>query len=223
MNPVRILLALAVLCLLGWGVKSLMSGGGVSHPPFKGHMRIVMLGDSLTEGKGVAPRMTLPAQLEERLKLNGHDVEVINQGVSGNTTHDGRQRIAAVLALKPDLLIIALGGNDMLRRIDPRETRDNLDFILTQAKSGGTVILLAGIDAPALFGPVFAAKFENAFEDMAEKHDVIFLPDLLEGVMGVSEKNQADVIHPNAAGVATMVDNLAPYVENIIDNYPGVQ
>lgn len=223
MNPVKIFIALAVLGLLGWGVKTFMSGSGVFHPPFKGHMRIIMLGDSLTEGKGVGPNMTLPAQLETRLRQQGYDVEVINQGVSGNTTYDGRQRIGAIVAMKPDLLIVALGGNDMLRRIEPKEIRDNLDFILTQAKNSNTVTLLAGIDAPALFGPLFAAKFEKAFEDMAEKHGVTFLPDLLEDVMGVSEKNQADVIHPNAAGVATMVDNLAPYVENIIKHYPGEQ
>lgn len=217
----HIVIALVFFGALAWGLKGFIENSEKPwYPPFRGHMRIVMLGDSLTEGKGVTARMTLPAQLEARLKQQGYDVEIINQGVSGNTTHDGRQRIDRVLALEPDLLIVALGGNDMLRRIDSKETHENLDFILNRAAENKTVTLLAGIDAPVFLGPSFAAKFENVFEDMAEKHSVVFLPDLLSGVMGRSEKNQEDMIHPNAAGVAAMVDNLMPYVERIIKHYP---
>ncbi|HSR55520.1 MAG TPA: arylesterase [Alphaproteobacteria bacterium] len=178
--------------------------------------KIFILGDSLVAGWGVDAEDSLPAQLESALKERGHSVRVINGGVSGDTTAGGRARIAWALKDKPDAVIVELGGNDALRGISPAETRRNLDAILTRIKQAGIPVLLAGWKSPRNLGPEYVRDFEAVFPVLARKHGVLFYPFILEGVAMDPALNQGDGIHPNARGVARMVEGLLPVVEKLI-------
>jgi acyl-CoA thioesterase-1 len=178
--------------------------------------KIFILGDSLTAGWGVENGESLPAQLEARLKARGHKVRVVNGGVSGDTTAGGKARIGWALKDKPDAVIVALGGNDALRGISPQATRRNLDAILTRVKQAGLPVLLAGYMSPRNLGPEYIAEFEAVYPELAKKHDVLFYPFILDGVAMDPALNQGDGIHPNAKGVARMVDGLVPIVEKLI-------
>lgn len=177
---------------------------------------ILMLGDSLTAGYGVAPGKTLPEQLQATLVARGHRVRVINGGVSGDTTAGGRARIGWALKSEPDAVIVELGGNDALRGIDPESTRANLDAILTRLGRAGIPVLLAGWKSPRNLGPEYVRDFETVFPALARKHEVLFYPFILEGVALERHLNQADGIHPNAEGVARMVEGMLPLVERLV-------
>ena len=181
-------------------------------------LQIVALGDSLTAGYGLPGKAdAYPARLEARLREDGFDVDVINAGVSGDTAAGGRARLGWTLGgTKPDIAIVALGANDALRGLPPGQMRDNLDAIITAFKEAGAKVLLAGMLAPPNFGRDYAAEFNAVFPALAEKHDVPLLPFLLEGVAMQAAMNQDDGIHPNAEGVAIMVDRIAPYVVRLI-------
>jgi acyl-CoA thioesterase-1 len=181
-------------------------------------LQIVALGDSLTAGYGLPDKGdAYPARLEARLREDGFDVKVVNAGVSGDTTAGGRARLGWTLGgTKPDIAIVALGANDALRGLPPGQMRDNLDAIVTTFKKAGAKVLLAGMLAPPNFGRDYAAEFDAVFPALAEKHDVPLLPFLLEGVAMQAAMNQDDGIHPNAEGVAIMVDRIAPYVVRLI-------
>jgi len=178
--------------------------------------KIFMLGDSLTAGWGVENAASLPDQLEARLKGRGHKVRVVNGGVSGDTTAGGKARIGWALKDKPDAVIVALGGNDALRGLSPRATRRNLDVILSRLKEAGLPVLLAGYKAPRNLGPEYIAEFEAVYPELAKKHGVLFYPFILDGVAMDPALNQGDGIHPNAEGVARMVDGLVPLVEKLM-------
>lgn len=207
----RFLRGLLIVCVLG-----LVVLGGTARAET---LRIVALGDSLTEGYGLDSKdMSFPARLESRLRELGHDVEVVNAGVSGDTTAGGRARLAWTLGDgTPDIVIVALGANDGLRGLDPRQMRDNLDAILTTLRERGVKVLLAGMLAPPNFGQRYEREFNAVFPELAARHDVALVPFLLEGVAAEAAMNQADGIHPNEAGVAVMVDRVAPYVVRLID------
>lgn len=178
--------------------------------------KIFILGDSLTAGWGVENGESLPAQLQARLKALGHMVAVVNGGVSGDTTAGGKARIGWGLKDKPDAVIVALGGNDALRGLSPQATRRNLDAILARIKKAGLPVLLAGYKSPRNLGPEYIAEFEAVYPELAKKHGVLFYPFILDGVAMDPALNQGDGIHPNARGVARMVDGLLPYVEKLI-------
>lgn len=180
-------------------------------------MRILAFGDSLTAGYGLTEAESLPAQLNEALTKMGRDAVVINGGVSGDTTAGGAARIDWALADKPQVMILALGGNDMLRGIDPATTRANLDAIIAKAKAAGVLVILAGMLAPPNLGSEFKAEFDALYEDLAQSHDLLFLPFLLQDVALESGLNQADGLHPNGKGVAVMVRNLLPLVTEAMD------
>lgn len=178
--------------------------------------KIFILGDSLTAGWGVENGESLPAQLEARLNQRGHKVRVVNGGVSGDTTAGGKARIGWALKDKPDAVIVALGGNDALRGLSPDATRRNLDAILMRIKQAGLPALLAGYMSPRNLGPEYIAEFEAVYPELAKKHGVLFYPFILDGVAMDPALNQGDGIHPNAKGVARMVDGLLPVVEKLI-------
>jgi acyl-CoA thioesterase I len=182
-------------------------------------LRIVALGDSLTEGYGLESKeLSFPSRLESMLREQGYDVEVVNAGVSGDTTAGGRARLAWTLGGKtPDIVIVALGANDGLRGLDPGQMRANLDAILAALKERGVKVLLAGMLAPPNFGQLYEREFNAVFPELAAKHDVAFMPFLLDGVAAEADMNQTDGIHPNEAGVAVMVDRIAPYVLRLIN------
>ncbi|MDX1486023.1 MAG: arylesterase [Alphaproteobacteria bacterium] len=179
-------------------------------------LRIVLLGDSLAAGYGVAAGATLPEQLEAALRARGHRVRVINAGVSGDTTAGGRARIGWILRDRPDGVIVELGGNDALRGIEPQATRRNLDAILTRLAEARVPALLAGWKSPRNLGPEYVREFEAVYPELAAKHGVVYYPFILEGVALDPALNQQDGIHPNAKGVARMVEGILPHVERLI-------
>lgn len=176
-------------------------------------MRIVALGDSLTHGYGLPPAEGFVPQLEAWLRANGApDATVINAGVSGDTTAGGLARLEWSLADGADALIVALGGNDFLRGIDPATSRANLDAILTQASARGLPVLLSGMRAPGNYGPDFKQAFDAMYPELAEKHGALYDPFFLEGVTEDRTLWQEDGIHPNAQGVAAIVERIGPLV-----------
>ena len=162
--------------------------------------RIVILGDSLTAGLGLDRSDSFPSLLQKRLDAAGHRYEVVNAGVSGDTTAGGLRRLEWSLDGNTRVLIVALGGNDGLRGLPVSETRANLKAIITRAQQRGITVVLTGMEAPPNYGDVYTAEFRQVFRDVAKAHDVVFLPFLLEGVAGVPQLNQRDGIHPNPAG-----------------------
>ncbi len=180
-------------------------------------LRLMAFGDSLVHGYGLPAGKTFPAQLEAALRAEGHDVEVLNAGNSGDTTASGRARLDWALGDEPDAVMVALGANDGLRGIDPRETYENLDAILRELKARGLPVLLVGMLAPRNLGPEYVAEFDAVYPRLAAEHQVPLYPFFLKDVAMDPELNQADGIHPNAAGVAVMVENILPHVEALIE------
>ena len=177
--------------------------------------RLVVLGDSLTAGLGVSPEEAYPAVLQARLDKAGYDVEVLNAGVSGDTTAGGLRRLDWSMDGQIAMLIVALGGNDGLRGLPVAEIKRNLKKIIETATERDVSVLLAGMEAPPNFGPTYTRNFRQVFQELAKEHDVVFVPFLLEGVAGVPELNQPDQIHPNAEGAARVADHLFPAVESL--------
>ena len=203
-------LAVALL-LLAFGPAQAQSNA----PPA---FRLLAFGDSLIHGYGLASGQTLPERLEAALEARGLVVEVINGGNSGDTTASGRTRLDWTLGEEPpDLVLVALGGNDALRGLDPAVTYDNLDAILTRLGEAGAAVLLAGMLAPRNLGADYTAAFDAVFPRLAEKHGVAFYPFLLDGVAMDPALNQDDGIHPNAAGVEVIAGRLAPRLGAMIE------
>ena len=175
-------------------------------------LRILMLGDSLTAGYGLASRDGLPARLEAALRARGLDARVIDAGVSGDTTAGGLARLDWALADRPHAVIVALGANDALRAIDPAVARSNLDRLLATLADRGLPVLLAGMLAPRNLGPEYGARFDVIYPELAERHGALLYPFLLDGVATVATFNQADGLHPNEAGVEVIVERMLPSV-----------
>jgi len=180
-------------------------------------VRILAFGDSLTAGAGVAAEDSLPAQLKRRLSEDAFDVEVVQGGVSGDTTTTGLARLDYTLGAGPfDIAVIELGANDMLNAHDPKLTRANLDQILTTLKQKGVRPVLSAMVSSANHGQAYKRDFDSIYPDLAAKHQVPLVPFILEGVWGSPALLIADGVHPNAAGVAKIVKKLAPYVEKTL-------
>lgn len=179
-------------------------------------IRIVAFGDSLTAGYGLQPSEAFPAQLEKALQSRGHSVEIINAGVSGDTTAAGLQRFDWAIPEKVDAAIVELGANDALRGIDPAQSRQNLDKILVKLKSRGVAVLLAGMKAPRNWGDDYVKRFDALFPELAEKHDALLYPFFLESVALRPALNLDDGMHPNGKGVQALVEAILPKVEELI-------
>jgi acyl-CoA thioesterase-1 len=182
----------------------------------KAPFRILALGDSITAGYGLAGPDSLPARLETALRQGGREVEVINGGVSGDTTAGGLARLGWMLGEKPDAVIVELGGNDGLRGLDPKQTYANLDKILTRLGAARVKVLLTGMLAPPNLGREYGREFNAIFPALAERHHCLFYPFILDGVATSPGLNQADGIHPNVRGVEVIVARLVPYVERLM-------
>lgn len=189
------------------------SGGAVADGPVK----ILAFGDSLTHGYGLAAGRTFPEQLQKALAARGHRVEVINAGNSGDTTAAGLARLDWALSDEPDLVIVELGANDALRGIDPGDTYRNLDAIVTRLRAAGLPVLLTGMLAPRNMGPDYVNAFDAVFPRLAQEQEVAFYPFFLDGVIADPALNQADGIHPNATGVARIVERITPFVEPLVE------
>jgi acyl-CoA thioesterase-1 len=181
--------------------------------------RILILGDSLTEGYGVSDNEAYPTILEGKLNAELSPktklrYKVVNGGISGATTSGGVSRIEWFLQSKPDYLLVALGGNDGLRGIPVEEMKNNIDRILQAAKQNEIPTMLAGMKIPPNYGETYATSFSEAFEQLAEEHDVPLIPFLLEGIGGNPKLNLPDRIHPNPLGhqalCQTVYQNLVP-------------
>jgi len=184
--------------------------------------RILILGDSLTEGYGVSAQQAFPSLLEKKLNDEfssdkNRSYEIINAGISGSTSSGGVSRIEWLLKSKPDFLILALGGNDGLRGVPVEETKNNLEKIILAAKSKGIPTLLAGMKMPPNYGIEYTREFSKQFEDLANQENVPLIPFLLEGVGGNPAMNLPDRIHPNPAGHQKIAETV---YQNLINHLP---
>jgi acyl-CoA thioesterase-1 len=174
--------------------------------------RVLAFGDSLSAGFGLPPAEAFPARLQARLGAIGVAAEVLNGGVSGDTSAGGLARLDWALADHPDLVLVELGANDALRGLDPDVTFGNLDKILARLKASGVRVILLGMRAPPNWGTHYQADFDAIYPKLAEKYGVPLYPFFLDGVAMDPSLNQADGLHPNARGVNVIVERVAPYI-----------
>lgn len=198
-----------MLALLLWAAAA--AAAGDAKAPL-----ILVLGDSLSAGHGLAPEQAFPVRLEQWLRAAGVPARVVNGGVSGDTTAGGLARLDWALADGPDLVIVELGANDALRGLDPAVTRKNLDAILGRLVDKGVRVLFTGMRAPPNLGREYGAQFDAIYPELAARHGVALYPFFLDGVAAEPELNQTDGIHPNERGVARIVERIAPYVVRLI-------
>ena len=214
--PLNVTLANMVLRVLlcNWLIAA-VAAGAIAQPRTT-PVRIVVLGDSLVAGFQLKASDAFPAQLERALKAKGHSVEVINAGVSGDTTANGLERLRWAVPERTDAVILELGANDALRGFDPVRTKSNLDKIITTLKSDGSEVLLAGMIAPRNLGEGYSRAFDSLYPELAKKHGLILYPFFLDGVALNGGLNLGDGIHPNAKGVAEITKRILPSVEELI-------
>jgi acyl-CoA thioesterase-1 len=194
----------------------LQTGYGAVAEPY----RIVGLGDSLMAGYGLNPGEAFPEKLQAALEARGHDVEVINAGVSGDTSSGGLSRLDWSVPDGTGLVIVELGANDMLRGITPDITEKNLDAVLARLSQRRIGVLVAGMRAAPNLGADYQAKFDPIFARLASKYDVALYPFFLEGVAAQPGLLLQDGMHPSAKGVDTMVGRILPVVESLIAANP---
>lgn len=188
---------------------------------------IAALGDSLTQGYGLPAEEGFVPQLQGWLDAEGVEAKILNAGVSGDTTAGGLARVDWTLTPEVDAMIVTLGGNDLLRGLDPAQARGNMDGILSAAKKAEVEVLLVGMSAPGNYGAGYKAEFEGLYPDLAEAYGTLFYPDFFTGLLA-EEKNaasarsetvqryfQGDGIHPNAEGVALIVEDIGPAVAEL--------
>lgn len=173
---------------------------------------LVCFGDSLTAGYGADPGESYPDYLQTDLDSRGFHYRVVNEGISGNTTKDGVERMSAVLALKPSVVVVEFGGNDGLRGLPIADSRANLDKIISTLKASGAKVTLAGITLPPDYGLDYIKQFDETYTLLAKKHHIPMLPFLLKGVYGVNGMMQTDETHATAAGNKIVADNILPLV-----------
>jgi acyl-CoA thioesterase I len=208
--------ALTLLLLLGtngalWAVEPSTANGAT------GRARIVVLGDSITAGYGIDPSEAYPALLQQKIDAAKLPFTVVNAGVSGDTTAGGLRRINWALNGGADILIVALGGNDGLRGIMPKQTAENLAGIVQRAKARvpGIAVIIAGMQMPQNMGPEYTQEFQGVFPKVAKENDVALVPFLLDGIGAVPEFNQPDLIHPNVEGQKRVAENVWKVLEKI--------
>ena len=201
----RFKLFLSTICLL-----LLAAAPGMAKP-----VKILAMGTSLTQGYGLPPGTEFTVQLQAGLKAAGIDAQIVNAGVSGDTSADGLLRLAWSLSDHPDAMILELGSNDMLRGIPPAITEKNLRAILTQLKAAHIPVLLAGMKAQRNLGPDYVKAFDAIYPRLAQDYGVLFYPFLLDGVAMNPKLNQADGMHPNPAGVKIIIARVLPLVKKL--------
>ena len=184
-------------------------------------IKMVVLGDSLSAGLGLSASSAFPARLQKSLETNGIAVDMINAGVSGDTTSGGRDRLDWSVPEGTEAVILELGANDALRGIDPRVTRAALTDILTRLKARKIAVLLCGMVAPPNYGSDYSARFNAIYPELAKSFGVPLYPFFLEGVATDARLNQADGMHPTAEGVDVIVKNILPTVEAFLGAISG--
>jgi acyl-CoA thioesterase-1 len=194
-------------------IMALMTGGNVLAQASAKPVKMVVLGDSLSAGLGLSASAAFPARLQKSLETKGIKVDMINAGVSGDTTFGGRDRLDWSVPEGTEAVILELGANDALRGIDPAVTRAALTDILTRLKARKIAVLLCGMLAPPNYGSDYAARFNAIYPELSKSFGVPLYPFFLEGVAADAKLNQADGLHPTAEGVDTIVKNILPLVE----------
>jgi acyl-CoA thioesterase-1 len=198
-----------VLALIGGGLWMAGPAFAQAGKPVK----MVVLGDSLSAGLGLSGSAAFPVRLQKALKAKGIDVDMINAGVSGDTTSGGRDRLDWSVPEGTEAVILELGANDALRGLDPKVARASLTDILTRLQARKIAVLLCGMLAPPNYGADYSAKFNAIYPDLAKTFSVPLYPFFLEGVATDAKLNQADGLHPTAEGVDLIVKNILPAVE----------
>jgi len=188
----------------------------ITGPAAAAPVRILALGTSLTQGYGLPPGTEIPALIEDRLKAQGIDAQVINAGVSGDTSAGGLARLDWSLADHPKAAIVELGSNDALRGIAPKVTEKNLAAVLTKLKAAHVPVLLLGMQAPRNLGPEYAREFDPIYPRLARQYGAVLYPFVLDGVALNPKLNQKDGIHPNPTGARIIADRLMPYVKKLL-------
>jgi acyl-CoA thioesterase-1 len=179
-------------------------------------VRIVVLGDSLSAGLGLSAQNALPAKLQSALNAKGYNVAIENAGVSGDTASGGLGRLDWSVPDGTDAVIVELGANDALRGLDPKLTRAALEAIIERLKARRIAVMLAGMLAPRNLGEDYAKAFDPIYPELAAAHDLVLYPFILDGVAGDPALNQADGLHPTAAGVDVMVARMLPKAEELL-------
>lgn len=217
-------LAICTVAVLGLGLSACGGGGGsssqqrtapapatstrVSAPPTDDRPDVVILGDSLTAGLGLDPDQAYPRLLQQKIDAAGLKFEVLNAGVSGDTSAGGLSRLDWALAGQPAVLVVALGGNDALRGLPVAELSRNLSTIIEKAQARNIRVILAGMEAPPNFGQSYFVSFHGIYPALAKKYNVPLVPFLLQDVAGIERLNQRDGIHPTAEGARIVADNV---------------
>jgi acyl-CoA thioesterase-1 len=205
------------LGLMTAGTASAQTSSATAAKPIK----MVVLGDSLSAGLGLAGTAAFPTRLQKALDFKGIKIDMINAGVSGDTTSGGRDRLDWSVPEGTDAVILELGANDALRGTDPKVTRAALSDILTRLKARKIAVLLCGMLAPPNYGDDYAARFNAIYPELAKSFDVPLYPFFLEGVAAEAKLNQPDGIHPTAEGVDLIVKNILPTVEAFLGTIAG--
>ena len=212
--PVLYFILFLVLFVQGCGDESTPPSDPKS-PDYEG--TIVAVGDSLTEGLGVAEEFAYPALLEKKLRSNGYHYRVVNAGVSGETSSGTLARIKWVLTLKPDIVILVIGANDGFRGIDPELIKSNILTIVRTFKEQKVTVLLGGMQMGQNLGKEYITAFEKIYPLVAREENVGLVPFFLNGVAANPNLNQTDGIHPTAEGYRVVVDHILPYVVKAIE------
>ena len=185
-----------------------------------GELVIVAFGDSLTAGLGLPEKDSFPAQLERALKARGQEVKVVNAGVSGDSAAAGLARLDWAMPDDASAVIVELGANDALQGLDPAATKATIEKIITELKARGLPILLAGMEAPPNLGKDYVDQFRALYADLAQRYNLILYPFFLDGVALDDQYTLGDGMHPNAAGVARIVEGILPKVEELLARIP---
>ena len=175
-------------------------------------IKIMLYGDSLMAGYGLSQNENLASELTRNFEDKKISVSIINASISGNTSKNGLSRVDWSLGDKPNIVVVCLGANDMLRGLDPALTMENLDAIITKFNQSGSVVILAGMQSSESMGPDYQAQFDGIYPKLAIKHNLIFMPFLLKDVALEKDKLQADYKHPNEEGIKIIANNLYPYL-----------
>ncbi len=180
-------------------------------------IKIMLYGDSLMAGYGLPQQYNLASELSKEIKVNETMISFINASISGNTSKNGLSRVDWSLGDSPDIVILCLGANDMLRGLDPALTKNNLDLIIDKFINNNALVILAGMQSPESMGPKYKSEFDAIYPELSMQYNLIFMPFLLEGVALEKDLLQSDYQHPNAEGIKVMAKNLSPYIFQAIE------